>query len=381
VILAVGIAMAPIAVRSRDVAVVRLDGTAISSQQIDATVIRSMHEARIPGVGIAILNDSKIAYLKSYGLRDTARRLPLTVNTVMTAASLTKAAFAVMVMQLQERAALDLDRPVYRYIPKPLPEYESYRDLAVDLRYEQITTRMLLDHTSGLPNWRWLADEKKKLRIYFQPGSRFAYSGEGIRLAQMVVETISGKSLDELMLERIFRPLGMTSTSMVWEPRFEADFANGYDEQGRSLGPQRRHTPDAAGSMQTTLRDYARFLEAVMERRIPDEKSRALMLAPQIRITSAHEFPTLAVDTTEANAGIRLSYGLGWGLYWTPYGGTFFKEGHDDGWRHYAVCFDTRALCILIMTNSSNGEDIYRPLLETLIRDSYTPYDWEGFKK
>jgi CubicO group peptidase (beta-lactamase class C family) len=174
VILAVGIAMAPIAVRSRDVAVVRLDGTAISSQQIDATVIRSMHEARIPGVGIAILNDSKIAYLKSYGLRDTARRLPLTVNTVMTAASLTKAAFAVMVMQLQERAALDLDRPVYRYIPKPLPEYESYRDLAVDLRYEQITTRMLLDHTSGLPNWRWLADEKKKLRIYFQTGSRFA---------------------------------------------------------------------------------------------------------------------------------------------------------------------------------------------------------------
>lgn len=373
--------MAGRAAGSHELAVVRLDGSNISATQIDATVIRSMHEARIPGVGIAILNNSKIAYLKSYGLRDTARQLPMTVDSVMTAASLTKPVFAVTVLQLEERAALDLDRPVYRYLPKSLPEYDSYRDLAVDPRYELITTRMLLDHTSGLPNWRWLADDNKKLRIYFQPGSRFAYSGEGIRLAQMVVETISEKSLDEISLERIFRPLGMTSTSMVWEPRFEADYANGYDEQGRSLGPQRRHTPNAAGSMQTTLQDYARFLEAIMERRIPDAKSRTQMLSPQIRITSAHEFPTLAVETTEANDRIRLSYGLGWGLYWTPYGEAFFKEGHDDGWRHYAVCFDARGLCILIMTNSSNGEDIYRPLLETLIRDSYTPYDWEGFKK
>jgi CubicO group peptidase (beta-lactamase class C family) len=75
-----------------------------------------------------------------------------------------------------------------------------------------------------------------------------------------------------------------------------------------------------------------------------------------------------------------LSYGLGWGLYWSPYGEAFFKEGHDEGWRHYVVCFDKPKTGILIMTNSSNGEDLYSGLLENLIRDTFTPLEWEGFK-
>jgi CubicO group peptidase (beta-lactamase class C family) len=108
----------------------------------------------------------------------------------MTAASLTKAAFATMVMQLVQNRVVDLDKPVYRYLPKPLPEYPGYTDLANDPCYKQITMRMLLDHTSGFPNWRRFTDDKK-LSIYFTPGSRFAYSGEGIALAQMVVETVT----------------------------------------------------------------------------------------------------------------------------------------------------------------------------------------------
>src|SRR5882724_1828224 len=297
----------------------------------------------------------------------------------MTAASLTKAAFAVVVLQLAKEAVVDLDRPVVEYLPKPLPEYALYRDLASDRRYEQITLRMLLDHTSGLPNWRRFTDDHT-LRIYFPPGSRFAYSGEGIALAQMIVETVTGKSIEELMRERIFQPLGMTRTSMVWEPQFERDYANGYDEEGISLGPQRRRRGDAAGSMQTTLSDYARFVNAVMGGELLDKKWNAAMLSPQVRITSAHEFPTLAAETTTANESIRLSYGLGWGLYWSPYGEAYFKEGHDEGWRHYVVCFAQPGTGLLIMTNSSNGENVYSPLLETLIRNTFTPYEWEGFK-
>jgi CubicO group peptidase (beta-lactamase class C family) len=239
---------------------------------------------------------------------------------------------------------------------------------------------MLLDHTSGFPNWRFFTEDKK-LHIYFTPGSRFAYSGEGIDLAQMVVEIVTGKSVDELMNARLFQPLGMTRTSMVWEPRFEDNLANGYDEQGKSLGPQRRKYADAAGGMQTTLDDYARLVQAVLDGRIPDAHSREQMLGPQIEIFSAHEFPTLDSATSDAaDRAIRLSYGLGWGLFWTPYGEAFFKEGHDEGWRHYVVCFDKQKSGILIMTNSSNGEDIYDGLLRTLLRDSFTPLEWEGFR-
>jgi CubicO group peptidase (beta-lactamase class C family) len=102
-----------------------------------------------------------------------------------------------------------------------------------------------------------------KLKIHCEPATRYAYSGEGIDLAQLVVETVRGKSLTELMEENLFRPLQMTRSSVVWESKFERDFANGYDEYGRSLGPEKRAKADAAGSMQTTLHDYANFLSAV----------------------------------------------------------------------------------------------------------------------
>ena len=360
--------------------IIRLDGTRVTTAQADAVILRAMQEARVPGLGVVIFNHGAIAYANTFGERDVADHKPFTQDTVVTAASLTKPVFAVLVLQLVEQGALDLDRPIVGYLPRPLGEYGRYQDLAADARSRQITLRMLLDHTSGLPNWRWLTDDSK-LRIYYTPGSRFAYSGEGIDLAQLVVETVTGRPVTDLMRERVFQPLRMTRTSIIWQPQFEDDYANGYDERGKSLGPQRRNKPDAAGGLQTTLHDYALFVQAVLRGKLLNGKSTAQMLAPQIRITSAHEFPTLAAETTPTNDSIRLSYGLGWGLYWSPRGEVFFKEGNDEGWRNYVACFVAPRSGILIMTNSSNGEDVYAPLLENLISDTYTPYEWERFKR
>ena len=365
-------------VAAKEPSIKRLDGSTIAPAEIDATVTRLMRAAEVTGVGIAILNDGKIAYLKTYGVRDKEKNLPLTEDSVMTAASFTKVAFAYMVMQLVAEGILDLDKPVYQYLPKPLPEYPQYKDLANDPRYKRITARMLLAHTSGFPNWRAFEDDRK-LKIHFEPGSRYAYSGEGIVLLQLVVEAITKEPLKDLMQTRVFKPLGMTRTSMVWEERFNSDYANGYDEYGRSLGPEQRKTADAAGSMQTTPRDFARFMLAVMQGRGLRKETRELMLSPQIQIFSKHQFPTLASETTDINKTIRLSYGLGWGLYWTPYGKAFFKEGHDEGWRNYTVGFDKERTGIVIMTNSSNGEGIFKELLETLLKDTFTPIEWEGY--
>src|SRR5579862_6528067 len=76
----------------------RLDHTTITSTEIDATVTRLMHAASVPA--IAILNDNQVVFEKAYGFRDTARHLPLTTSSIMTSASLTKSAFACLVMQL-----------------------------------------------------------------------------------------------------------------------------------------------------------------------------------------------------------------------------------------------------------------------------------------
>jgi CubicO group peptidase (beta-lactamase class C family) len=356
----------------------RLDGSTFTAAEIDATVTRLMAAAKVTGAGLAILNDGKIVYLKTYGFRDRKKNLPLTPDSVMSAASFSKVAFAYLVMQLVQEGILDLDKPVHQYFPKPLPEYSDYRDLAADDRYKQITSRMLLDHTPGFPNWRRFEDDHK-LHIHFDPGSRFAYSGEGITLLQLVVETITEKPLEDLMQARVFQPLGMTRTSMVSHLRFESNSANGYDEQENSLGPQRRLQAQAAGSMKTTPADFARFMEAVLQGQGLRKETKDLMLSPQISILSKHEFPPLSTETTEENKAIRLSYGLGWGLYWTPHGKAFFKEGHDEGWRNYTVCFDDAKTGMVIMTNSSNGESIYKELLETLLKNTRTPIEWEGF--
>jgi CubicO group peptidase (beta-lactamase class C family) len=360
-----------------DPSVQRPDGRAVATSQIDATVARLMEAARVTGAGIAVFHQGRIAYLKAYGMRDTGRRLPLTPDSVMTAASLTKSAFAGVVLSLVQESAIDLDKPVHQYLPKPLPEYPRYADLQGDDRYRKLTLRILLSHTSGFPNWRAFEDDRK-LKIHFEPGTRYAYSGEGIALAQLVVETVTGRSLAALMDEKLYRPLHMTRTSMVWQSRFEDDFANGYDEYGRSLGPEKRSTPDAAGSMQTTLQDYAVFLSAVMRRQFLNTRTTGTLLTPVVGIHSAHQFPSLAAATTTSNDAIRLRYGLGWGLYSSPYGKAFFKEGHDEGWRHLALCFHNGS-GILIMTNSSNGEGIFKPLIDSVIGPTSFPFDWEGY--
>ncbi|MBC7928427.1 MAG: serine hydrolase [Bryobacteraceae bacterium] len=340
--------------------------------------MRLMRAAEVTGVAVAILERGNVTFSKAYGFRDVEKKLPLTEDTVLAGASFSKVAFSYLVMQLVRDRKLDLDKPVHEYLPKPLADYAEYRDLGADSRHKKLTARMLLSHTSGFPNLRWL-NKNRKLNINFEPGSRYAYSGEGIQLLQMVVETITRTPLEELMRDRVFRPLGMSRTSMVSEGRFENDYGNGYDEWGRSLGHQQRKSAQAAGSMQTSLRDFTRFMQAVATGKGLGNSARELMLSPQIEILSERQFPTLTTSTTDKNKSIRLSYGLGWGLYWSPYGRAFFKEGHDEGFRNYTVIFDKRKAGIVIMTNSSNGEGIFKELLEKLLRNTFTPIEWEGY--
>lgn len=355
----------------------RLDGSKQTPEQIDSTVNRLIEAAHVTGAGVALFHGGKVVYLKTYGMRDTEKGLPLTPDSAMNAASLTKAAFATVVMRLVERGALDLDKPIEQYLSKPLGDFAPYADLKGDPRTAKLTLRILLDHTSGFANFPWMEPDHK-LHIHSDPGTHFAYSGEGVNLAQFVVEKVTGKPLTQLMQDELFGPFKMSRSSMVWQPRFESDFANGYDEHGGSLGPEQHTHPNAAGSLETTPRDYATFMSALMRGKVLDSATRAKMLTPQIRIHSAHQFPSLNTDTTAAYDPIELSYGVGWGLYKSPQGPAFFKEGHDDGWRNLALCF-RNGDGILLMTNSANGEGIFKPLVEALLDETAFPFEWEGY--
>ncbi len=356
----------------------RLDGSTITTAEIEQHITRLMKAAKVTGLAVAILNDNQIAYVKSFGYRNKEDSLPLTENTVMYGASFTKSVFAYVVMQLVAEGVIDLDKPIYQYLPKPLPEYEKYQDLASDERWKLLTMRILLSHTTGFPNFRFLNPDGK-LNINFTPGTRYAYSGEGINLAQFVIEIITKKDLGEMMRDRIFKPLGMVNTSMTWDKRFNADLAIGYDENEQPLGHNQRKSVRAAGSMDTTISDFARFLAAVMQGSGLQKRAKAEMLKPQIQIYSKAQFPTLASATTDENRAIKLAYGLGWGVFQSPYGKAYFKEGHDDGWENHCVVFADKKIGLVLMANSSNGDKIFKELLEVLLQDRFTPWQWESY--
>jgi CubicO group peptidase (beta-lactamase class C family) len=365
--------------------ITKIDGSKISVSEINNTILNLMSAAKVTGLGLAIVNEDSIVYEKTYGYKNIATNELLDTSTIFYGASLSKAVFMYLCLMLVQQNVLNLDRPLYKYLDKPLPQYPRYTDLATDDRWKLLTARMCLNHTTGFANWRFLDgrsgkyDRNGKLTFYFTPGSKFAYSGEGYALLQMVVEKITGKDLEQLAVKNVFQPIGMNRTSYVWQQRFENNYAVGYNENSQPLEKNKRDTPGAAVSMETTLADYAKFIEYIMQKKGLDRKIFEMMLVPQIRINSKRMFPTISDDTTTENQAIGLSSGLGWLFLDCPYGKAFNKGGHDDGWEHYNINFIDKGISILLMTNSSNGESIFKELLETIIGDTFTPWKWSNY--
>jgi CubicO group peptidase (beta-lactamase class C family) len=346
---------------------------------IDAVVRRLMDTAHVTGLCLGVVKDGEIAYVRAYGYKKKEFGQLNDTATCFYAASLSKAVFAYLVMMLVDERVIELDRPLYQYLPKPIPEYDNYRDLAGDDRWKLLTARNCLDHTTGFPNFRWFNPRgNNKLEFFFTPGTRYAYSGEGLVLLQMVVETVTGRPLDSLARERIFIPFGLRRTSYVWQPAFDDDFAVGHLEDESGIPKKKRTKANAAGSMETTIADYTRFLGAVVQGKGLSQKGWGAMTSMQISIHSAHQFPSLDTATTADNDKIGLGYGLGWGLCMGAKGRMFFKEGHDDGWEHFALCMPQSKEAVVVMTNSSNGERVFKELFEK-IAGVTIPWQWERY--
>ncbi|MBC8044462.1 MAG: beta-lactamase family protein [Rhizobacter sp.] len=362
----------------------RVDGTKISIDSLRSTIEHLMDTARVSGVCISVFNDNKPVFIQAFGLADVPKKDTLKTTTVLYAASFSKAVFAYIVMQLVQEKVIDLDKPLVQYLSRPLTSYKitgwnrGYEDLKNDERHQRITGRMCLNHTTGFPNWRWFETDKK-LKIKFQPGTRYSYSGEGIYLLQFVIEQITGKDYETIARERIFKPLDMINTSYVWQKRFDENLGLGHNAKGEPYQLMQWNEASAGGSMSTTLIDYTKFYTALVQSKGLTQASFKEMIKPQIRIKSKQQFgPNALIDGSD-NDDIALSYGLGFGVLKTPYGTAFFKEGHDEGWGHYSICFPDKGIAIVIMTNNDNGESIFKELLAVSIGDTFTPWRWENY--
>jgi CubicO group peptidase (beta-lactamase class C family) len=350
----------------------------VSLAELEASIEGAMQKANVAGLSVAIINDGHIAYTHAFGYRDKAAGIPFDTETVTGAASLSKTVFAYLVMLLAEEGVINLDQPLQAYLSRPLPDYPAYADLAGDDRYEQITARMVLSHSTGFPNWRWLEPDGR-LKFLFAPGTRHSYSGEGIALLQMVVEEVTGRDLETLARQRVFDPLGMTRTSYAWQETFEANAARPHDEFGRLKPLPRRIQPDAAGSILTTAGDYARLLAAILQATGQRKATVDEMLRSQIAISYEQMFGPGAWRDTNKYQELRLAWGLGWGRFDTEQGRAFFHTGHDFGYQNYSVTYADRGIGIVLLSNSDNFESVAREIVQAAIGDRYSPFDWLGY--
>jgi CubicO group peptidase (beta-lactamase class C family) len=351
------------------------------ADRIDAEVRRLMQGASLQGLAVAVVEDGEVVYTRAFGQRN-ARGEPLGSETVMYGASLTKAVFAYTVLQLVDEGRFTLDTSIERLLPQPLPSYPNdprygpWRDLAGDERWRQITPRILLSHRAGFANFAFLEPDGK-LRMHFDPGTRYAYSGEGMILLQFVLEQGLRLKLGEEIQRRVFDRFGMRRTSMTWRPDFAVNLADGVTAEGKWVPHDERSKVRAAGSMDTTIEDFARFSAGFMRGEGLSAASRAEMVRAQWPITGARQFPSLAPEAPPAQRWPGLAAGLGVVVFEGPQGPAFFKGGHNDSTGNTWVCIERRRACVALLANDVRAERVFPELVRFILGETGVPWEWE----
>jgi CubicO group peptidase (beta-lactamase class C family) len=356
-------------------------GQSPATPRLDGLVDEAMRLTGAKGLAVAVVRNGQVTEVTARGLRNAAGA-PLTPDTVMYGASLTKALFAWTVMQLVEEGRLDLDTTIDRYLAQPLPSYPAdskygpWQDLAGDERWRRLTPRILLTHSAGFANFAFLEPDGK-LRIHFAPGSRYAYSGEGLILLQYVIEKGLGLDVGVEMQRRLFDRVGATRTSMMWRTDFAANLADGWKADGTVEPHDERSKVRAAGSMDTTIADMARLAAAYVRGEGLSPRGRAELTRPQLPITTASQFPSFQPELPPQRRIAGLAAGLGVIVFDGPQGPGFYKGGHNDSTGNTWVCIERTKDCVVILANDVRAEPAFPRIVREVLGETGVPWQWE----
>lgn len=294
-------------------------------------------EKKVLALGLGIIENGKLKQIKVFG--EIAKGQSAPYNTIFNVASLTKPVTAIVALKLVSLGKWNLDEPVYKYWTDP--------DIANDPRNKKLTTRIILSHRTGFPNWRWLSDSKK-LNFQFDPGTQYQYSGEGFEYLKKALEKKFHKSLPQLANELIFQPLKMYDTKFVWDRNIDTSrFAIGYDRNGNAYKIVKDKAPSAADDLLTTIEDYGKFLVSVMNSEGLTKEVYDEMTSNQVASTRGKHF----------GLGFEI-YNLSNGEYALSHGGS------DEGVRTIVFIFPKSKQGLLIFTNSDTGGSIYENLVK-----------------
>ncbi len=328
---------------------------------LDELVPALMAKHKVPGVSIVGIEDRHIAWERQYGVRCPGRPEPVGSQTLFEAASMSKLPAAYVALKLVEQGRLELDRPLTEYLDKPY--------LADEPKHLKITARMVLSHTTGFPNWRnggWR--NGGPLPVLAEPGTKFAYSGEGFTYLQRVMEQITGEPFERYVTRTLFEPLGITTASYLWKDGFEKLAAGLRPGQGDM--PAKRtlyRAANAAYSLYCSPMEYALFLVEMLkrDRSAPHSLSVRSIDAMLTRTTKAEGRPPIVRGGVQSSEPTY--YGLGWAIDATAGGDRIHHSGSngskDTAFRCYCEFDPQRGSGLVIMTNAEGGRQLWEELI------------------
>ncbi len=268
---------------------------------IDALVERALAEQKIPGAAVAVVIGDEVVLLEGYGLRDVEKNLPMTPDTMMPIASVTKQFTVASLGTLARRGKLDWDEPVRDY----LPEFRLSDDYAT----LHATTRDLVTHRIGLPrhDFAWFGSSDSREQLYGKlrhfPFSRdirttFQYNNFMYMTAGYLAGRIAGTSYEDHVTTSLFEPLGMTRTNFsLATVAADPDHATGYELDGeRNLSREEFVSAEAmapTGAINSTARDLTRWLRMMLGggvldgERILQAADVAAMMQPKMPVSQA----------------------------------------------------------------------------------------------
>lgn len=333
---------------------------------VDKTVSDFIRINRVGAVAVGIIHNGKIFLIKGYGYQDAEQKIPVTENTVFQVASISKSFTAWGIMDLVEEGVLELDQPVTKYIP-------DWHFPPSDFDENGVTIRRMLSHSSGIANVGGYAGVEKLedlqtleeslvsandargegVRILYQPGSKYVYSGGAYTLLQYVIEQTTGQPFETYMQEKVLDPLKMDNSSFAHDGTARKNLAVVYDNLGDPV-PARYFTAQAAAGLYTTAGDLSKWALAILS--AYDEKIENKVL----------ELETLtSMFQPQASPKSLLPYGLGFMVQEVGMDKTL-EVSHTGtnmpNWHSIVTTLPERGEGLIVLTNTAGGRSLRQQL-------------------
>ncbi|MFL1896347.1 serine hydrolase domain-containing protein [Aquimarina sp. 2-A2] len=324
-----------------------VNGNKTSSTTLDAKIDSILRAVNMPGLSIAIVNDSEIVYHNTFGVINTETKKPVTKRTLFEGASLSKPIFAYFVMRMVEKGILDLDKPLHEYLPHSGIAETSKEE------YKLITARMVLSHQTGFPNHA----EGSDIKLAFTPGTDFMYSGEAFQYLAIVIGELNDigykSDLNALFQKEVTRPLRMSHSTFVWDDYLAEHKSFGHNKDGK---PTQKHpsqggwwngkTFNAFSSLHSEAKEYAQFLVALLQQEGLKNETFSEMFKEHTHFKDDNPLKKQIGQT---------GWGLGMAQKPTKYGTMHMHTGNNHDFQSYMMILPKKEFGIVFFTNSNKA--------------------------